>query len=128
MSVIFRVSFSCFLGMMPSMNCMPARGMGVVGRFFVVSAFMMLGSFRMVVRSVLMMLGCLLVVFSSFFRHWNLQMRPGRNSNPRARMIGFVRDNDVTGERNGCPSERGAAFFYVVLMLADIRNQTLGLN
>jgi hypothetical protein len=68
-SVIFRVSFSCFLGMMPSMNCMPARGMGVVGRFFVVSAFMMLGSFRMVVRSVLMMLGCLLVMFSSFFRH-----------------------------------------------------------
>ena len=51
------------------MNCMPARGMGVVGRFFVVSAFMMLGSFRMVVRSVLMMLGCLLVKFSSFFLH-----------------------------------------------------------
>jgi len=55
-------------------------------------------------------------------------MRPGRNSNPRARMIGFVRDNDVTGERNGCPSERGAAFFYVVLMLADIRSQTFRLN
>ena len=37
--------------MMPGMNCMPARGMGVVGGFFVVSAFMMLGGFRMVLRS-----------------------------------------------------------------------------
>jgi len=54
-SVVLSVGFSRFFGMVSSMSRMPARGMRVMRSFFVMPAFVMLSSFGMVMRSLLVM-------------------------------------------------------------------------
>jgi hypothetical protein len=51
-----------FAGVMMCVGHMPMRAMGVVGRFFVIAGFVVLGCFAMVPRRMLMMFGRVVVM------------------------------------------------------------------
>jgi hypothetical protein len=54
--VVCHVNLGCFVGMMPSVKRVSPCGVCMMGRFFVVSALMMLGCFAVVTRGVRMVL------------------------------------------------------------------------
>jgi hypothetical protein len=66
---MFSVGLCCFLRMMPSMHMMGTRNVRVMGRLFVLTGLMMLGSFLVMPRRVLVMFGSLPVMFSSLLGH-----------------------------------------------------------
>jgi len=65
--VLFVVGLHRLFGVTSRMDRMCPRYVGMVRRFLVKSAFVVLCCFTMVTRSVGKMLLCLLVVFGSFF-------------------------------------------------------------
>ncbi len=69
LAVMFSVGLCCFLRMMPSMHMMGPRNVRVMCRLFVLTGLMMLGSFLVMPRRVLVMFGGLPVMFSSLLGH-----------------------------------------------------------
>jgi len=69
LAVMFSVGLCCFLRMMPSMHMMGTRNVRVMCRLFVLTGLMMLGSFLVMPRRVLVMFGGLPVMFSSLLGH-----------------------------------------------------------
>jgi hypothetical protein len=69
LAVFFAVGLHGVIGMLPGVNLVAPRGMSVMCSLFVVSSFMMLGCFSVVMRGMCKVLCSLLVSFSSFLRH-----------------------------------------------------------
>jgi hypothetical protein len=67
--MLLAMSFRCLFGMVPGMKGMSSGRVSVVCRLLMVSAFMMLRCFPVVMGGVGMMLRRFLVVFRSFLRH-----------------------------------------------------------
>jgi hypothetical protein len=67
--MVRHVNLGGFVGVMPSVKRVSPRGMCMMGRFFVVSGFMMLRCFAVVTRGMRMMLCRLLMVFGCFLGH-----------------------------------------------------------
>jgi hypothetical protein len=68
-AVVFSVGLGRFLSLMPSMQMMSLGHVRVMGRLFVRTGVMMLGSFFVMSSGMLVMFGCLPVMFRSLFRH-----------------------------------------------------------
>jgi hypothetical protein len=60
------VLFRSLFGVMDGLEMMSTSDVSVVSGFFVSAFFMMLGRLNVVARGMLVVLGCLLVVFCSF--------------------------------------------------------------
>jgi len=74
-AVLLDVGLRRMLGVVVSMMRVSSRRVGVMRRGFVVAGFMVPGGFRMMVSRARVMLGRLLVVFSSFVRHGGLSFQ-----------------------------------------------------
>lgn len=68
-AVLFKVRFASFLRMSPGMGRVTARRMRVMGRFLVVSPFVLLGGFTVMVSGLGVMFGGLSMVLCCLFRH-----------------------------------------------------------
>jgi hypothetical protein len=66
LAVLFTMDLRCFFRVMPTMNCVRPRRVGVMRRFLVLAALVMFGRFTMVPSSMGVMFRCLLVVFCRF--------------------------------------------------------------
>lgn len=83
-SVGLDVVFGSFAGVVRGMRLMSLGDMRVVGCGFVISVFMMLGSFSMVIGCKLMMLSSLGVMMRRFLRHSvSFRSERFRTANPR---------------------------------------------
>jgi hypothetical protein len=69
LAVFFHMSHGSCIGMMPSVERVSPCNVRMMGRFFVVSAFMMLTCFTMVTRGVRMVFLGLLMVLGCLLRH-----------------------------------------------------------
>jgi hypothetical protein len=67
--VLVGVVLAGFPGMVPGVQRMPVRDVGVIRAFLVVVRFMMLGRFTMMPGGMLMMLGCFEMMFCSYVSH-----------------------------------------------------------
>jgi hypothetical protein len=67
--VVIGVVLGGFFGVMIRVCAVAVRDVGVVAGLFVISRLMMLGGGAMVLRGVLVMLGCFEVVLVAFCRH-----------------------------------------------------------
>jgi hypothetical protein len=67
--VLGRVVLSGFFGVLFRLHVMAVRQMGVVAGCFVFARFVVLGRGEMMLRRLLMMLGCLTVMFRALFGH-----------------------------------------------------------
>jgi hypothetical protein len=67
--VLFSMSLSRRLRLIPSLSSVASSRMGVVGSLFVLAAVVVLGSFAVMARGVAMMFRCLPMMFRRFFRH-----------------------------------------------------------
>ena len=66
-AVLFAVSATRLLVVFLCVRSMPVRDVGVVRRLLVITRFMMLRGFRVVLGSMLMVFGCFLVMFDGRF-------------------------------------------------------------
>jgi hypothetical protein len=69
LSMVLAMSFRCLFGMVPGMKGMRSGRVSVVCRLLMMSAFMMLRCFPVVMGGVGMMLSSFLVVFRSLLRN-----------------------------------------------------------
>jgi len=68
-TVVLNVRFGGFAGVMHGVRQVALRAMGVMASGFVIPALVVPGCFPMVPRGMFVMLGCLVVVLHSNFRH-----------------------------------------------------------
>jgi hypothetical protein len=71
LAVRFRVAFGGFLGVMLSLQMTAVRHMRVMTSLLVVARLVVFSCHKVVLRSVLMVLGSLTMMFDSFLRHGN---------------------------------------------------------
>jgi hypothetical protein len=68
-AVLLGVMFSRFFRMVSGMKVMAMSYVRLVARLFVIACFMVFCRFSMMVRRLLVMLGCLAMVFRALMRH-----------------------------------------------------------
>lgn len=67
--MLFHMGLGGMLRMIIRLDSVGSRGVGVVGRLFVIARLVMFGGFGVMLRCVGMMFSSLLVMIDSFFRH-----------------------------------------------------------
>lgn len=117
--VLLGVHLRGFTRMVRRMMRVPVGGMGVVGRFFVVSLVVMHCSFFVMTRSVLVMLRCLTVMFGRLLRHFHLLFHL------RSVVDRVVMTRDEGSDRN---SQQGACHFELSSSFFLFWVQILALN
>jgi hypothetical protein len=95
-AVLVHVSLTGFFAVLICMMRMATRGVGVVGRLFVVAALVVLCGFSVVLRGVSVMFGGLFMVFNGFLGHSNVSSLNLVKASPACRLRPLC-DRRVTG-------------------------------